>query len=86
MPKIRTDSADGVEASLPSLSLTERADGLPAADDPVLALDARAEVGVRLVRVLVALLDLERDFVGAAVLGPAQRADRPGEALNSCSA
>ncbi|MNQ91019.1 hypothetical protein D3C85_1063830 [compost metagenome] len=50
------------------------------ADHYFLLLDAGADVGFRLVRVVVALLDLEGDFVGAAVLGPAQRANGAGDA------
>ena len=41
---------------------------------------ALADVRLRLVGVVVALLDLEGDLVGAAVLGPAQRADAAGDA------
>src|SRR3546814_1338997 len=36
------------------------------ADHDFLLLDARLDVGFRFVRIVVALLDLERDFVGAA--------------------
>ena len=50
------------------------------ADDDFLALDAGADVGLGLVRRFVALLHLEGDLVGAAVLGPAQCADGAGDA------
>ena len=49
------------------------------AGDHFLRLDAAADVGFRLVRRVVTLLDFEGHFVGAAVLGPAQRADRAGD-------
>ncbi|MNF91437.1 hypothetical protein D3C84_740380 [compost metagenome] len=50
------------------------------ADHHFLLLDAGADVGLGLVRVVVALLDLEGHLVGAAVLGPAQGADGAGDA------
>jgi hypothetical protein len=50
------------------------------ADHDFLGLDAAADVGLGLVRVVVALLDLEGDLVGAAVLRAAQRADAAGDA------
>ena len=43
------------------------------------AVDAATDVGFGLVRRLVALLDLERHLVRAAVLGAAQRADGAGD-------
>ena len=49
------------------------------ADDHFLVRDARADVLLRFVGRLVALLDLERDLVGAAVLRAAQRADGAGD-------
>ena len=60
--------------------IADRVDRVAEADDDFLALDARLDVGLGLVRRLVALLHLEGDFVGAAVLRPAQRADRAGDA------
>src|SRR3546814_5073977 len=53
----------------------DRVDRMTEADHDFLLLDARLDVGFRFVRIVVALLDLERDFVGAAVLGTAQRTD-----------
>ena len=59
----------------------DRVDRVAEADDDFLArrcaarMSASASSGVS-----VALLDLERDFVGAAVLRAAQRADRAGDA------
>ena len=41
--------------------------------------DAPADVGLGFVGRVVALLDLERDLVRAAVLRAAQRADRAGD-------
>ena len=49
------------------------------ADHDLLARDTRANVGFRFVRIPVALLDLVRDLVGAAVLGAAQGADAAGD-------
>ena len=57
----------------------DRVDRMAEADDHFLVRDARADVLLGLVRRVVALLDLERDFVGAAVLRAAQRADRAGD-------
>ncbi|MNO94733.1 hypothetical protein D3C76_863600 [compost metagenome] len=45
------------------------------ADDHLFLLDAGTDVGLRLVRIVVTLLDLEGHLVGAAVLGPAQGTD-----------
>src|SRR5690606_18580948 len=55
-------------------------DRVAEADHHLLAFDPRADVGLGVVWRVVALLDLERDFVGAAVLGATQRADRAGDA------
>ncbi|MPN51602.1 hypothetical protein SDC9_199250 [bioreactor metagenome] len=49
------------------------------ADHDFLGLYTAADVGFRLVRVVVALLDLEGDLVGAAMLGATQRADCTGD-------
>src|SRR5690606_6415543 len=48
------------------------------ADDHFLAPYPLADVGFSLIRIVVALLDLEGHLVGAAVLGAAQRADGTG--------
>ena len=50
------------------------------ADDDFLVGHALADVGLGFVRRVVALLDLQRHFVGAAVLRAAQRADGAGDA------
>ncbi len=50
------------------------------ADDHFLVADARADVRRRFIRRLIAALDVERDFVRATVLRPAQRADGAGDA------
>src|SRR5205085_4482146 len=49
------------------------------ADDDLLARHTRANVGFRFVRIPVALLDLVRDLVRAAVLRAAQGADAAGD-------
>ncbi|MCI1710378.1 MAG: hypothetical protein LKM39_08615 [Chiayiivirga sp.] len=49
-------------------------------DHDLLALHPRPDVGLGFVGAVVALLMSNRDFVGAAMLGPAQRADRAGDA------
>ena len=54
-------------------------DRVAEADDDFLVLDAAADVSLGLVRIVVALLDLERDFIGTAMLGAAQRADGAGD-------
>ena len=57
------------------------ADGIhrvPEADDDLLVRDTFADVAFCLIRGHVALLHLERELVRAAVLRPAQRADRAG--------
>ena len=54
-------------------------DRVAEADDHFLRLDAAADVGLGFVGRVVALLDVEGDLVGAAVLRPAQRADRAGD-------
>ncbi len=50
------------------------------ADDDFLATDALTDIGFGLVRIVVTLLNFEGDFVGAAVLGPAQGANATGNA------
>ena len=45
-------------------------DGMAKTDHDFLCREPAADVGFRLVRVGVALLHLERDFVGAAMFGP----------------
>ena len=45
------------------------------ADHDLFVFDAGANVGLGFVRIFIALLDFECDFVGAAVLGAAQCAD-----------
>ena len=60
--------------------IADRVDRMAKPDHDLLRLDALANVGFGLVRVLVTLLDLERDFVGAAMLRSTQRADRAGDA------
>src|SRR5256885_9415915 len=52
----------------------------PEADDELVALEARADVRSGGRRAVVALLGLQRQLVGAAVLRSAQRADRAGDA------
>ncbi len=54
-------------------------DRVAEADHHFLVGDPAADVGLGLVGVRVALLDFQRDLVGAAVLGPAQRADGRGD-------
>lgn len=49
-------------------------------DDDFLAGDAFTDIGLRRVRVRIAILNLERHFVRAAVLGTAQRPDGAGDA------
>ena len=51
-------------------------DRVAEADYDFLCRDAPADVGLRFFGVAVALLHFERDLVGAAMLRPAQRADR----------
>ncbi len=58
----------------------DRVDRMAEADDDFLRRDATADVRLGLVGRVVALLDLERHLVGAAVLGSAQRADGAGDA------
>ena len=53
---------------------------MPEADHDFLVGHAPANVGLGFVRRVVTFLDLERHFVGAAVLGAAQRADGAGDA------
>ena len=50
-------------------------DRVPEADDDFLVLDPLADVGLGFVRTVVALLDVEGNLVGAAVLGSAQGRD-----------
>ena len=50
------------------------------ADDDFAIGDAAANVGLGFVGRVVALLDLERHFIGAAVLGPLERADGAADA------
>ncbi len=47
-------------------------DGVAETDDDLLAFDAGADVGLGCIGILVTVLDAERFFVGAAVLGAAQ--------------
>src|SRR3546814_4066561 len=49
-------------------------------DHDLLALHPRADVGFGLVRIVVAGDDLHRYFIGAAMLGAAQRANGAGDA------
>jgi hypothetical protein len=56
-----------------------RVDRVAEADDDFLGLDALADIGLGLVRIGVAGLDLVGDLVGAAVLRPTQGADAPGD-------
>ena len=49
------------------------------ADDHFFVLDALADVGLGLIGVVVAALHLERRFVGTAVLGAFERADRAAD-------
>ena len=58
----------------------DRVDGMAEADDDLLAREARADVGDGFLGRAIALLDLERDLVRAAVLRAAQRADAAGDA------
>src|SRR5690625_5282126 len=60
--------------------IADSVDRMAETDDDFLARHPLADVRLGLVRGLVALLDLEGDLVGAAVLGPAQRADAAGDA------
>ncbi|KAG1197494.1 hypothetical protein G6F35_012806 [Rhizopus arrhizus] len=53
-------------------------DGVAKADDNFAGFDAAADVGFGLVRRFIALLHIERHFVGAAMLRAAQRADGAG--------
>jgi hypothetical protein len=53
---------------------------MPEADDDLLGRHAPPDVGVRLVRRGIPLLNLERHLVRPAVLGAAQRADGPRHA------
>ena len=55
-----------------------RIDRMTKADHDFLGRDPAPDVGFRLVRVGIALLHLERDLVGPAMLRPAQRADGAG--------
>src|SRR5579863_7411609 len=52
---------------------------MPETDDDLFRFHAPADVGLRLVGARVALLDLERELVGAAMLRAAQRADAGGD-------
>nr|GEU28025.1 hypothetical protein [Tanacetum cinerariifolium] len=56
-----------------------RVHGVAEADHHFLVGYPVADVGFRFVGIFVALLDLERELVGAAVLGTAQRADGAGD-------
>ncbi len=55
--------------------IADGVDRVTEADHHFLLLDTGADVGLGLVRVVVALLDLEGHFVGAAVLRAAQGTD-----------
>ncbi len=55
-------------------------DRVPETDDDLLVAQAGTNVGFRLLRRVVALLNLARNLVRAAVLRAAQRADRPDDA------
>ena len=57
----------------------DRIDRMAEADHDFLGRDPAADIGLGFVRVAVALLHFERDLVGAAMLRPAQRADRAGD-------
>ena len=50
--------------------IADGVDGVAEADDDFVVGDAAADIGFGLVGRGVAALNLERDFVGAAVLGP----------------
>jgi hypothetical protein len=54
------------------------------ADDDFLAREPGADVGLGGVGIGVALLDVEGDLVGSAVLRAAQRADRAGDRTSTC--
>ena len=58
-------------------------DRVAEADDDLLVRHAAADVRLGLVGRAVTVLDLERDLVSAAVLGPAQRADGAGDRTNT---
>src|ERR1700733_9994521 len=47
-------------------------------DDDFPARNPATNIGFRIVDAVVTLLNLKRDLVGAAMLWPAQRTDRPG--------
>src|SRR5579859_3610231 len=54
--------------------------GVTEADDDLLRVDAPANIYLRLIWIVISLLNLKRDLIGAAVLRPTQGADRPGDA------
>ena len=60
--------------------IADRVHRMAESDHDFLALHARADIGFGFVGRSVAGDDLHRDFVGATVLGTAQRADRAGDA------
>ena len=57
----------------------DRIDGVAEADDHLAVGDPPADVRLRFIGRGVAALDVERDLVGAAMLGSAQRADARGD-------